>query len=339
MGKILVTGGCGYIGSHTMVDLIEKGFEVISVDNGMNSSFETMDQIGKIVGHKPTNYPIDLCDKKALDQIFKKENIVSVIHFAALKAVGESVQFPLLYYKNNVLGLINLLDVMQENSVEQLIFSSSCTVYGQAKDLPVTEETVEQRAESPYGYSKQICERIIQDVAKNGKIKAILLRYFNPAGAHESCEIGESPINPALNLVPIITEVAAGKRDQLKVFGSDYPTRDGSCIRDYIHVMDLADAHTKALQWMQQGTLEKGATEVFNLGSGNGASVLEAIHAFEKVSGLSLNYTISERRPGDVTAIYANYKKATEKLGWAPKRNISDIMKTAWAWEQKRSNF
>lgn len=337
MSKVLVTGGCGYIGSHAIVDLIEKGYDVISVDNYLNSSPDTMAQIEKITSKKVKNYAIDICDLKELEQIFRKEDIKSIIHFAALKAVGESVNKPLKYYRNNISGIINLLDCSIKHKVKHFIFSSSCTVYGQSKELPVTEQTEQQTAESPYGYSKQVCERIIIDSLKDKDMNAILLRYFNPAGAHESNLIGESPINPPLNLVPIITEVAIGKRQSLTVFGDDYDTKDGSCIRDYIHVMDLADAHTKSLKWLESNRLGNGQYETFNLGTGEGVSVIEAIHAFEKVSNEKLNYNIGARRSGDVTAIYANYTKANELLNWTPKRGIYEIMQSAWNWEQKRS--
>lgn len=337
MAKILVTGGCGYIGSHTIVDLLEQGHECVSIDNYLNSDPQVLDQIEAITGKKVVNHPVDLCDKEGLMAVMKAEAFDGIIHFAALKAVGESVERPLLYYQNNIVGMINLLDCALRYQVNNIIFSSSCTVYGSTTDLPVTEQTAMSKAESPYGYTKQVCERIIEDTVLNTELKAVILRYFNPAGAHESIELGESPINPPLNLVPVITEVGIERRDQLKVFGADYATRDGSCIRDYIHVMDLATAHTKSFEYLCSDKLDAGETEVFNLGSGEGTTVLEAIKAWEKVSQRNLNYDIVDRRPGDVEAIYANYQKAQQALHWEPKRNIEDIMKTAWAWEQKRT--
>jgi UDP-glucose 4-epimerase len=338
MGKILVTGGCGYIGSHTIVDLLESGYECVSVDNYLNSDPSVLDQIEEITGKRVVNYPIDLVNREAVKEIFEKEDIYAIIHFAALKAVGESVEKPLIYYRNNIEGQINLMECALKNNIHHFIFSSSCTVYGQAKSLPVTEETPISSAESPYGYTKQVCERIITDCIKNKDINSCLLRYFNPAGAHESLKIGESPINPPQNLVPIITEVGIGNREKLSVFGADYETRDGSCVRDYIHVMDLADAHTKALQYLESQNVECGEVEVFNLGTGKGTTVLEAIHSYEEVSGNKLEYSVVDRRSGDVPAMFADYTKAKEKLGWDPKRGIKEIMNTAWGWEQKRNN-
>jgi UDP-glucose 4-epimerase len=338
MIKILVTGGCGYIGSHTLVDLINNGFDVVSIDNLSNSDASVLEGIQKITGKKVKNYAVDLTNKADLFKIFQVEqNIAGVIHFAAHKAVGESVENPLKYYANNLGGLIHLLEAMDQFEIQPLIFSSSCSVYGNAKELPVTEKTPWQRAESPYARTKQMGEEIIKDtLVASPRLKAIYLRYFNPAGAHESALIGESPINEANNLVPVITETAIGKRASMKVFGTDYPTRDGSCIRDYIHIMDLANAHTKALQYLlnpEHNTREM----VFNLGIGEGVSVMEAIHAFEKVSGQKLNYVLGERRPGDVIAIYANNYQAASILGWEPSRNIDDIMASAWKWEKART--
>lgn len=338
MAKVLVTGGCGYIGSHTVVDLIDNGFEVISIDNLINSSEEALDGIEKITGVRVPNYRTDLVDLEATRKVFKEnQDIQGIIHFAALKHVGESVFQPIRYFKNNLNSLLNIMQCMKEFGVPHLIFSSSCSVYGNAKELPVTEDTPWQEAESPYARTKQMGEQIIRDVTQAfPELHSILLRYFNPAGAHESIEIGESPTNKASNLVPVITETAIGKREEMTVFGDDYSTRDGSAIRDYIHIMDLANAHTKALQYLLQGRNHESC-EVFNLGIGEGVSVLEAIHAFERVTGEKLNYTIGERRPGDVVAIYANYERAKKRLGWEPKRNIDDIMRTAWEWEKKRS--
>lgn len=337
MSKILVTGGCGYIGSHTIVDLLDNGFSTVSIDNLSNSRESALHGVKAITGVQVQNYQTDLCDLEATRRVFQEHpDIQGVIHFAALKLVGESVEKPLLYYRNNVLGLLNLLECMAEAGVKHLIFSSSCSVYGNADELPVTEATPRKEAESPYARTKQIGEDMLMDYTKvYPALNAILLRYFNPAGAHESAKIGEDPSNPATNLVPVITETAAGKRPGMTVFGDDYPTRDGSCIRDYIHVMDLANAHTKALQYLLEGRNEERC-EIFNLGIGEGVSVLEAIHAFESTSGVKLNYHIGPRRPGDVVAIYANLDKASRLLGWMPKRNISDIMRSAWAWERVR---
>jgi len=335
MAKILVTGGCGYIGSHTVVDLIDNGFDVVSADNYYNSASSVLDGIEKITGKRVKNYNINLCDLAATKQLFQENaDIVGIIHFAALKAVGESVEKPLLYFQNNLGSLLNILECMKEYKVKNLIFSSSCSAYGNADELPVTEGTPFKEAESPYARTKQMGEHILQDFAKKyTDFNCISLRYFNPAGAHESALIGESPTNNASNLVPVITGTASGKRAKITVFGTDYDTRDGSCIRDYIHVMDLANAHTKAMQFAVGGNQENNS-EVFNLGIGAGVSVLEAIHAFEKVNGLKVNYELGPRRAGDVVAIYANYEKAAKLLGWEPKRNIDDIMKTAWEWEK-----
>lgn len=338
MAKILVTGGCGYIGSHTLVDLINHGFDVVSIDNLSNSDESVLGAIHKITAKKIKNYTVDLTNKTELLKVFKAEtNIAGVIHFAALKAVGESVQEPLKYYANNLGGLIHLLDAMNQFDVQPLIFSSSCSVYGNAEKLPVTEDTPWQPAESPYGRTKQMGEEIINDtLVAFPNLKAIYLRYFNPAGAHESALMGESPINEANNLVPVITETAIGKRSSMTVFGTDYPTRDGSCIRDYIHIMDLANAHTKALQYLLNPQLETRKL-VFNLGIGEGVTVMEAIRAFEKVSGQKLNYVLGGRRPGDVVAIYANSQHAASVLGWQPTRNIEEIMASAWQWEKART--
>ncbi len=338
--KVLVTGGCGYIGRHTIVDLLRNGFEVISADNLSNSDLKVLDGIEAITGYRVKNYTIDLCDRAATLRIFEENpDLKGVIHFAALKLVGESVEQPIVYFRNNLDSQLNILEGMQSYHVPHLIFSSSCSVYGNALELPVTEDTPLQEAESPYGRSKQMGEQIIRDVlpASPG-IQSILLRYFNPAGAHESALIGESPTNPATNLVPVITETAIGLRREMTVFGDDYPTRDGSCIRDYIHVMDLAEAHTKALQYLMAGR-QSSPWDIFNLGIGEGVSVLEAVSAFEKVSGLKLNYRIGPRRPGDVIAIYADKTRAENLLRWSPSRNIEVIMESAWKWEKKRRNL
>ncbi|MFZ4375015.1 MAG: UDP-glucose 4-epimerase GalE [Saprospiraceae bacterium] len=338
MNKILVTGGCGYIGSHTMVDLMDHGFDVISVDNLMNATEKPLDGIFKINGKRVKNYQVDLTDDKALANIFAENtDIIGVVHFAALKAVGESVEKPLLYYRNNLIGLLNLLDSMTRYNIPNIIFSSSCSVYGNTTELPVTEMTPKQEAESPYGRTKQMGEDILWDLSKtNSTMNTILLRYFNPAGAHESALIGESPANIASNLIPVITEAAANKRPPLTVFGTDYPTRDGSCIRDYIHVMDLAHAHTLALQHLLSNKNEEKCT-VFNLGIGKGVSVLEALSAFEKETNVRAPFILGERRPGDVIEIYADFSKAAYILGWQPKRSIGDIMRTAWEWEKVKN--
>ncbi|GLR19248.1 UDP-glucose 4-epimerase GalE [Portibacter lacus] len=335
MGKILVTGGCGYIGSHTVVDLIEHGYDIISVDNLINSKEGVIDNIKSITGVEIKNYEVDLCDDEALKTVFAENpDITGVIHFAALKAVGESVEQPVLYFRNNINGLISLVDCCVNSNVKHFIFSSSCTVYGNVEHLPCTEKSPIREAESPYGRTKQISEMIIEDSFRPTDVKAINLRYFNPAGAHISNKLGEDPKKVALNLVPVITETALGLRDKTVVFGDQYDTRDGSCIRDFIHVMDLADAHTKALQFLETSPKAK-ALDVFNLGIGQGVTVLEAIHAFEKVSGQKLNYEIGPPRPGDVIAIYADYSKAREELGWNPEKNIEDIMETSWKWANR----
>ena len=338
MTKVLVSGGCGYIGSHTIVDLINHGFEVVSVDNFINSDKKVFDGIEEITGKRVKNYNVDLTNLEGTRRIFEENSdIKGIIHFAALKSVGESVSKPLEYYNNNMNSLLNLLHCVKEFGVSNFIFSSSCSVYGNAEDLPVTEATPWAEAESPYARTKQMGENILKDFAHvNPSTNFVILRYFNPGGAHESAIIGEAPKVVASNLVPVITETAIGKRKEMMVFGDDYDTRDGSCIRDYIHVMDLANAHTKSMQY---AIAAKSASnyEVFNLGIGEGVTVLEAIRAFEKVTGKKLNYKIADRREGDVIAIYANNQNAARKLGWNPGRNIEDIMKTAWAWELRRS--
>jgi UDP-glucose 4-epimerase len=335
MKKILVTGGCGYIGSHTLLDLIGHGYEVISVDNNSRSSLRLIQGVEKITGRKIKNYKVDLCDFDDTHAIFaENDDIAGVIHFAAYKAVGESVEKPLMYYQNNVVSLINLLRCIEAFSVPYFVFSSSCTVYGNPDQIPVTEETPEKPAESPYGSTKQMGETMIRAFARNSTTQCVLLRYFNPAGAHPSALIGELPIDRPQALTPVITQTAIGKIPQMTVFGSDYPTRDGSCVRDFIHVCDLAHAHTLAFQYL---AAKKNPTncEVFNLGTGDGITVLEAIRAFEKANGLSLNYTIGPRRPGDVVAIYANKDKAERELGWKPHFTLHDIMESAWKWEKQ----
>ncbi|MBF03078.1 MAG: UDP-glucose 4-epimerase GalE [Flavobacterium sp.] len=333
--KILVTGGLGFIGSHTVVELQNEGFEVVVVDNLSNSSEQVLEGIFSITGKKPFFEKIDLRDKKSVQELFQKYNdIFGVIHFAASKAVGESVANPLLYYENNVTALVYLLQELQKLPKAQFIFSSSCTVYGQAEKMPITENASVQKAMSPYGNTKQIGEEIIEDVAKVSEINAILLRYFNPIGAHPSAAIGELPIGVPQNLVPYITQTAIGLREQLSVYGTDYPTPDGTAIRDYIHVVDLAKAHVVALQRLMQHKNED-KVEVFNLGTGTGSSVLEVITAFEKVSGEKLNYKLVGRREGDVVAAYANTDRANSVLGWKAASSLEEALESAWKWEQK----
>lgn len=334
MAKILVTGGCGYIGSHTLVDLIENGYEVICVDNNSRSNPSILKGIEKITGKPVKNYKVDLCSFDDTFAIFQEnEDIDGIIHFAAYKAVGESVEKPLMYFENNMLSLINLLKCVQEFNTPWFVFSSSCTVYGNPDQSMVTEETPQKPAESPYGYTKQMGEQILTEFQKsNPATKCILLRYFNPVGAHPTSLIGELPVGKPQNLVPAITQTAIGKLPKMMVYGADYPTRDGSCVRDYIHVCDIAHAHTLSIKYLEEGRNTSGC-EVFNLGTGKGVTVLEAIHTFEKISGQKLNYEIGPRRPGDVIAIYANNDKAKNRLGWQPERNLEDMMATAWKWE------
>ena len=335
MKKILVTGGCGYIGSHTIVDLIENGFQVISIDNNSRSDESILDGIEKITGQKVKNYKIDLCDFSATFDVFKENKDLSgIIHFAAYKAVGESVEKPLLYFENNLNSLINLLKCAEKFNIDNFVFSSSCTVYGNPDQIPVTEETPQKPAESPYGATKQMGEVIITDFLRSNTLNALLLRYFNPVGAHPTIHIGELPIGRPANLVPAITQTAIGKLPMMSVHGSDYATRDGSCVRDYIHVSDIAHAHTLAINYLLDKKNKTNST-VFNLGTGTGYTVLEVIKTFEKVSGEKLNYTIGPRRAGDVVAIYANNDKAVKELGWNPKYTLDDMMLTAWKWELK----
>jgi UDP-glucose 4-epimerase len=334
-GLILVTGGLGFIGSHTVVELQNVGFEVVIIDNLSNSSIEVLDGIERISGKKPLFENIDLRHKKSVQDFFKKHSDINgVIHFAASKAVGESVENPLLYYENNLSVLIYILQELQHKTDANFIFSSSCTVYGQAEKMPITEDSSVQIAMSPYGNTKQIGEEIITDTAKVTNINAILLRYFNPIGAHPSAEIGELPIGVPQNLVPFITQTGIGLRQELSVYGNDYPTPDGTAIRDYIHVVDLAKAHVVAMQrLLEKKNLAK--VETFNLGTGTGSSVLEVITAFEKVSGQKLPYKIVERREGDITSAYANTDKANTVLGWKAQSTLEDAMASAWKWEQK----
>jgi UDP-glucose 4-epimerase len=338
--KILVTGGTGYIGSHTVVELQQAGFEVVIVDDLSNSNLEVLDRITRISGTKPGFYQFNLIDKEKLDELLDAETgINGIIHFAASKAVGESVEKPLLYYKNNLLSLIHLIEAMRDRNIPNLVFSSSCTVYGQPDKLPVDESALIKKAESPYGNTKQISEEIIQDSVKaHSGLKAIALRYFNPTGAHESALIGELPLGVPNNLVPFITQTGAGLREQVRVFGHDYDTRDGSAIRDYIHVVDLAKAHVVAVERLIQDK-NKSAYEFFNLGTGNGNTVLEVIESFEKVSGRKLNYKLVDRRPGDIEKIWADTTIANEVLGWKAEKGLDEMMESAWNWQKKLSGI
>ncbi len=333
--KILVTGGLGYIGSHVVVDLLMRDYEVVIVDNLSNTSLNVLENIERITHKKPHFELLDLREKNAVQSLFEKHaDIAGVIHFAASKAVGESVQNPLLYYENNLNTLVYLLQQLEISPKARLIFSSSCTVYGQADVLPVTEQAAIKPAESPYGNTKQIGEEIIQDVCKvKPHIKSIALRYFNPIGAHETALIGELPLGIPQNLVPFITQTAVGLREQLSVFGDDYPTPDGTAVRDYIHVVDLAAAHVVALERLMNNERAPNF-ETFNIGTGKGSSVMEVITAFEKVTKAPLNYKIVARREGDVTAAYANTEKATNVLGWTAKHTLEEALASSWKWEQ-----
>lgn len=332
MAKVLVTGGCGYIGSHTLVDLLENGFEVVSIDSNVRSDKRMLNAVEKITGKTVEREQIDLCDKEALREVFRHHEILGIIHFAAYKSVPESVANPLMYYHNNLTGLLNVLECMQEYSLSNLIFSSSCSVYGNTQALPVQEETPMEEAQSPYARTKQMCEHIIQDFAKaNPRSNSILLRYFNPGGAHPSGQLGEIPQEGAYNVIPILMEALEGKRPQFTVTGDDHPTPDGSCVRDYIHVMDVAHAHTRALQYLLDNQQEKNC-EVYNIGLGKGVSVLELIQAFNKATGQELPYQIGPRRAGDVSAIYAHAQKANERLQWQPQYSIDELLASSWLW-------
>jgi UDP-glucose 4-epimerase len=334
--KILVTGGLGFIGSHTVVELQNEGFEVLVIDDLSNSSENVLEGIVAITGKKPVFEKLDLKEKSKVQDFFTRhQDVAGVIHFAASKAVGESVEKPLKYYENNLGTLVYLLQELSKKSRASFIFSSSCTVYGQADTMPITEDAPIKPAESPYGNTKQIGEEIIRDTCKiNPNLQAISLRYFNPMGAHPSVKIGELPIGVPQNLVPFITQTGVGLRNQLAVYGDDYPTADGTCIRDYIHVVDLAKAHVLAMQRLLNGKNTVNY-EVFNVGTGKGSSVLEVIQSFEKVSGQKLNYKIVDRRPGDVVSAYADTTKANAVLGWKAKSTLDEAMKSAWEWEQK----
>ena len=333
--KVLVTGGLGFIGSHTVVELQNEGFEVIIIDNLSNTSLSVLDGIQNITGKVPVFERLDLREKDKVQDFFRRhKDIDGVIHFAASKAVGESVGNPLLYYENNINVLVYILQELEQKSTANIIFSSSCTVYGQAEQMPITEDSSVQAAMSPYGNTKQIGEEIITDTAKASNINAILLRYFNPIGSHPSAEIGELPLGVPQYLVPFITQTGIGLRQELSVYGNDYPTPDGTAIRDYIHVVDLAKAHVIAMQRLLNKK-NQAKVETFNLGTGTGSSVLEVIHAFEKVSGQKLPYKIVARREGDITEAYANTHKANTILGWKAQSTLEEAMASAWKWEQK----
>ena len=331
--KILVTGGLGYIGSHTVVELQKEGYDVIIIDDLSNSEEFVLERITQITNKKPEFHRFDLKDKGKTNLFFQYNQIDGIIHFAASKAVGESTEKPLLYYRNNVVGLINLLEAAKENNVDNFIFSSSCTVYGQADNLPIDESAPFKKAESPYGKTKQMGEEILQDYSQAFDKKVIALRYFNPIGAHKSTLIGELPKGVPNNLIPFVTQTAAGIRESLSVFGDDYPTRDGTAIRDYIYVVDLAQAHVKALERLLSNE-NKINYEIYNLGTGNGSTVLEVVDAFEKANNLNLNYRIVGRRPGDITAAYADNTKAEKELGWKPETSLEFALKTAWEWQK-----
>lgn len=336
MKQILVTGGTGFIGSHTTVELQNAGFEVIIIDNLSNSSINVLDGIEKITGIRPKFEQFDLTDLEKLSVFFEMyPKIEAIIHFAASKAVGESVEKPLLYYRNNIVSLVNLLECQLKYGIANIVFSSSCTVYGQPDKLPVTEQTPRKDAESPYGNTKRVNEDILRDtIHAYPQLKGIALRYFNPVGAHPTALIGELPLGVPMNLVPFITQTAAGLREELKVFGNDYDTSDGSAVRDYINVVDLAKAHVVAVKRLVENK-NKSGYEIFNLGTGNGVSVLEAVHAFENVSGIKLNYRIVGRRAGDIEKIWADTTYANEELGWKAEIGLEETMLSAWLWEKK----
>lgn len=333
--KIIVTGGCGYIGSHTVIDLIDNGYEVVVIDSMIRANPVTPARIKAVTGVDIKLHQIDLCDAVATRRAIEQEHDAeAIIHFAALKSVAESVHKPLAYYRNNLNSLINLLELANEFSIKGFVFSSSCSVYGNTAQLPVTEQTPFGEAQSPYARTKQMGEQIITDFSRNSETSFVLLRYFNPVGAHPSALIGEDTQDVITYLVPRITGTAIGTFKELLVYGNDYPTRDGTCVRDFIHVMDIAAAHTQAVKYLNNTTIT-GKPEVFNLGTGNGITVLEAINSFEKVSGEKLNWKFAPRRPGDVVSIYANNTKAVNQLNWKINYNLDDMMRTAWAWEKK----
>jgi UDP-glucose 4-epimerase len=331
--KILVTGGAGYIGSHAVVELAQAGFVPVIVDNLVNGSLRMVQGIEKIIGRTVAFYEGDCRNGTLLDEVFQREKIGAVMHFAALKSVGESVEKPLLYYNNNLGSLLTLLEVMRKHHVSDIIFSSSCTVYGEPDVIPVTEHAPFKKAESPYGATKQMCERILEDVSRNG-LRVLSLRYFNPIGAHPSAHIGELPQGVPSNLVPYLTQTAAGIRKELTVFGNDYNTPDGSCIRDYIHVVDVVRAHVLALQYLIRSS-ERFFFEAFNLGIGRGVSVLELIGLFHEATGVKVPYCIGPRRAGDVEKIYADPSRIMKELGWKPEYTLKDALRHAWQWQQK----
>lgn len=336
MRKILVTGGTGYIGSHTVVELLNHGFEVVIADNLCNSHLSVVDAIEEICGKRPIFEKVELTDHSAVKNVFEKHNDINgVIHFAALKAVGDSSLYPLKYYRNNIFSLINTLDIMLQNGVENFVFSSSCTVYGQPEQLPVFENTPVVKAVSPYGNTKKISEEIITETSNTSSIRSIILRYFNPIGAHPSAKIGELPLGSPDNLVPFITQTVSGKREVLKIFGTDYNTPDGTCIRDYLHVVDLAKAHVIAVERMIHNK-SADSVEVFNLGTGTGNSVLEIVRAFEKATGLKVPVVNASRRPGDAEQIWANVDKATTVLGWHAEHSLEEMLLSAWNWEKQQ---
>ncbi|MFM2155994.1 MAG: UDP-glucose 4-epimerase GalE [Bacteroidota bacterium] len=332
--RILITGGTGYIGSHTAVELIQKDYEVLIIDNLSNSYEEVINSIEKITGKKPAFFNIDLNNKEAVDRFFNENTIDAVIHFAAFKSVGESVSHPSMYYRNNINSLLNVADACNEKGITKLVYSSSCSVYGEPDTLPIDENAVIKPAESPYANTKKIGEDILRDISKSTLLNTIALRYFNPVGAHESALIGEYPVGTPLNLFPVITQSAIGKRGRITVFGSDYNTSDGSCVRDYIHVVDIARAHVIAIERLLNKTTDSNF-EIFNLGTGNGLTVLEVIYAFEKHSGLKLDYTIGERRAGDVEKVFADTKKANTVLGWKATHDLESMITSSWEWEKK----
>ena len=333
MPKILVTGGLGYIGSHTVVELVNNGYEPVIIDNLSNSRLIIKDNLEKILGRSIQFYQEDCSDEEVLENIFSKEGIEGVIHFAAHKSVGESVEKPLMYYHNNLNSTLKLIEMIKKHKASSFIFSSSCSVYGNPDSLPVTESSPIKHAESPYASTKQMCERIISDVhVAKVPFGSVILRYFNPIGAHPSALIGELPLGKPNNLVPVITKTAIGKIPEMQVFGNDYNTPDGTCIRDYIHVMDLAAAHVKALEYLQQQN-EENHLEIFNVGTGNGNSVLELLTAFEKANNISANYKIAPRRPGDVEKVYADCQKVNQLMGWQAKRDLKEALRDAWKWE------
>jgi UDP-glucose 4-epimerase len=334
MKKVIVTGGAGFIGSHTCVELVAAGYEPVIVDDLRNSQERALEGIARILGRRPAVHRVDAADAVALENVFQRSGqVFGAIHFAADKAVGESVEQPLKYYRNNIGSLLTLLERLKAHGTTRLVFSSSCTVYGQPEKLPVTEEAPDQDATSPYGYTKVVCERILRDASRaDASLKTVLLRYFNPIGAHPSAHIGELPLGIPNNLVPFVTQTAAGIRERLTVFGDDYDTPDGSCIRDYIHVVDLARAHVRALEWMEERPAP--LCEVFNVGTGKGNSVFEVIRTFEQVNGVPVPHVVGPRRKGDTTSVFADTTRSRDVLGWAPILTLADGLRDAWRWQK-----